>query len=178
MPAKCYYPSVFNQINSTCEYQNTCSIRGTSNTFSVADPCPTFSKQLFIQYQCVDYYGLNSTINQCRKNKQVPPICPAINDTQLVRDATACDAENAPLTLSCKVGEKIEIVCAYYGLHPDIKKCILPTNVPVCYFASSYNNVTSICTGQQSCSIQFLNTFADPCQGMDKALYVRWKCNR
>lgn len=22
MPAKCYYPSVFNQINSTCEYQN------------------------------------------------------------------------------------------------------------------------------------------------------------
>ena len=126
----------------------------------------------------MNYYGLNNTINHCRKNKNVPLICPAVNNTQLVKEATACDIENSPLNISCKVGEKIEIVCAFYGLHPAIKKCILPTNVPVCYFASSHSNVTSICAGQQSCSITFLNTFADPCSGMDKALYVQDKCKR
>ena len=174
----CYYPSVLNQINATCEYQNSCSIRGTSNTFSVADPCPTYSKQLFIQYQCVDYYALNSTINQCSKKAETPHICPPLNKTSNVKEITACDIENAPMSISCKVGEKIEIVCAYYGLHPSITKCILPTNVPVCYFASSFSNVTSMCTGQQTCSISFLNTFSDPCNGMDKALYVQYRCNR
>ena len=91
-------------------------------------------------------------------------------------EATACDTDNSPLELSCPSGNALQIVCAYYGLHPALTKCTLPSNVPICYFASSFTNVTSICEGQQSCSITFLNVFNDPCNGMTKGLYVQYKC--
>ena len=184
LPKKCYYSSVFDQINSTCEYQNTCSIKASSNSFSIADPCPTYPKQLFIQYQCVDNYGLNSTINQCSVNKQIPLICPLLSSFSATNteinnlfENTTCDTDNSPMTINCNSGEKIEVLCAFYGLHPSIKSCTLPSNPPVCYFASSFTNVNATCSGQQTCSISLTN-FSDPCFGMDKGLYVQWRCNK
>ena len=175
-PAKCYFPSVYSHVNTSCEYKNTCLITANSKAFLVADPCPTYSKQLFIQYQCMDHMSLNSAIHECYQNKTVPIICPLLSTDGSLLEATACDTDNAPLSLKCPSGQLIDIVCAFYGLHPSIASCVLPANVPVCYFASALNNVTVACTGQQACSITFLNTFADPCNGMDKALYVQYKC--
>ena len=129
---------------------------------------------MFIQYQCVDSYGLNSTIDQCNQNTIVPLICPTSSDVSVL-EATVCDAANLPMNLTCQNGQ-IQVLCAFYGLHPALTGCILPTIVPVCYFESSFANVTSICDGQQSCSINFLNNFNDPCNGIDKALYVQYKC--
>ncbi len=156
--------------------QNSCFLRARPSSFSVVEACPDpYAGQLFIQYQCVDYFGLNSTINKCNTNPDVPLICPATSDSQVL-DATACDTDNSPMTLNCSSGKNIQIVCAFYGLHPALTKCTLPSPVPICYFASSFTNVTSTCGGQQSCSITFLNTFNDPCNGMDKGLYVQYKC--
>ena len=57
-------------------------------------------------------------------------ICPLISeDATSILEATACDTDNAPLELNCPVGHILEIACAFYGLHPSITKCILPTNV-------------------------------------------------
>ena len=176
-PAKCYFPSVYTQINATCEAQNTCSLTSTSNSFSIADPCPNFAKQLFVQYQCVDYYTLNSSISQCNVNQTVPLICPALSIGSSIMEATACDTSYAPMNLTCQSGKKITILCAFYGLHPAIKGCALPNVCPVCYFGSSFSIVNATCSGQQSCSINFLNRFDDPCSGMNKALYTQYKCN-
>jgi hypothetical protein len=151
-----------------------CSLTSTSNSFSMADPCPNYSKQLFIQYQCVD--SNDSYISQCNKNKTVPLICPKLSSESFIMEATACDTSFSPLNLTCPSGNKITIVCAFYGLHPAIKGCALPNVCPVCYFASSFENVNATCSGKQSCSINFLNKFDDPCYGMDKALYVQYKC--
>ena len=180
LPAANYYPSIFATVNLTCEYKNTCTIKATTNAFQVAEAWSNpYNEQLLVQYQCVDAYGLNSTIDQCNQKKNVPTICPSLSTDVSLLEATACDTDNAPLNLTCPSGQTINVECAYYGLHPSITGCVLPANdVPVCYFASSFNNVTSICQGQQACSITFLNTFADPCNDMDKALYVQYKCKQ
>ena len=178
MPEKCYFPSVFNQINSTCEYQNTCSLTSTSDAFSILDPCPNYAKQLFIQYQCVEIKTLNnSSMSKCNADSSVPLICPALSVGTSILEATACDSSNAPMILTCPNEKAITIVCAFYGLHPALTKCTLPSNVPVCYFKSSFTMVNTTCSGQQSCSITFLNTFTDPCHGMSKALYVQYSCS-
>ena len=177
LPAYSYYPSIFATINSTCEYQSSCTLKATTNWFQVSEAWSNpYNEQLFVQYQCVDSFGLNSTINQCNRDVSVPPICPSLSTDVSLLDATACDTDNAPLNLSCPSGQLIDIVCAFYGLHPSITRCVLPTDVPVCYFASALNNVTATCTGQQACSITFLNVYADPCNSMDKTLYVQYKC--
>ena len=177
VPAKCYFPAVYSQIKNACEYQSACSLTATSASFSLSDPCPSYSKQLFIQYQCVDILTLDSTISQCSGNKTVPLICPALSGNSSTLEATACDTSYAPMNLTCPREKTIKITCAFYGLHPSIiAACSLPTNVPVCYFSSSFTLVNSTCSGQQSCSITFLNSFADPCSGIDKALYVQYTC--
>jgi hypothetical protein len=178
MPEKCYFPSVFNQINSTCEYQNTCSLTSTSDAFSIIDPCPNYSKQLFIQYQCVEIKTLkNSSMSKCNADSSIPLICPALSVDTSILEATACDTDNSPMKLSCPSEKTITIICAYYGLHPALTKCTYSSNVPVCYFKSSFTMVNTTCSGQQSCSITFLNTFTDPCHGMNKALYVQYSCS-
>ena len=177
LPAKCYYPSVFTSIQSMCENKSSCVLRATAATYSVTNLCSnSYPRQLFVQYQCVDSYGLSVTISKCNSNVSVPLICPATNLAS-VNQTTACDSSNAPMNLTCPNGNTITIVCAFYGLHPSITECTLSTNPPVCYFASSFTSVSTTCNGQQSCSIAFVNSFADPCGGLSKALVVQWKCS-
>jgi hypothetical protein len=175
IPAKCYYKSSLTQIKSKCEFQTSCLLVATSANFSITDPCVLYPKQLFVQYQCVDNYGLNTTISKCDNNSAVPLICPA-SSLANVNENTWCDTGNAPMTIDCGVGKKINIICAYYGLHPSITACTLPANTPICYFQSSLTSVNNTCSGQQTCTIDFMNDFTDPCFSMDKALYVQWQC--
>jgi hypothetical protein len=183
-PALCYYQSSFNYINSTCEYQQTCSI--VASTSALGDACANYiEKQLFIQYQCVDTYALNSTINQCNTvnttKTTVPAICPATVSN--ATNQTWCQGSTMNIVCINPI-QKITILCAFYGLHPSLSSSScgisnLAPNIPVCYLQSSFTYVQSTCDNLNSCTINnFSNVFTDPCNGQtSEALYVQWKCS-
>lgn len=176
LPTKCYVPNAFYSINKTCEYQNSCQLRATTNSLGGGDFCPTFSKQLFVQYQCYFKSTLNTTINQCAVNKTMPSICPS-SPASGVLSQTWCDG--TIMSISCGT-KRITIVCAYYGIHPDLSSCNIQSlsNIPVCYYSSSQQTVAATCNSKTSCSLTVLNTFSpDPCYGLDKALFVQWRCS-
>lgn len=179
IPAKCYIPDAFEVINGTCEAKTTCQLKATSNALTNGeDFCPSYQKQLFIQYQCVNEQVLSTSIGKCSSGaKRVPGICkrPATNDTL---EATWCDG--ATMSIVCPSSRTISIQCAFYGIHPSVDACnvqSLPSK-PVCYYASSLPILRSICDDQPSCSLDsFSLTFnRDPCSGHEKALYVQWRC--
>jgi hypothetical protein len=179
IPLACYFLNAFNTINATCEYQRSCYLRATINSMAGADMCPRFSKQLFVQYQCVDAKVLAYTINTCQLNPEAPLICPAVSSYGFtVNEQTWCDG--APLSLSCPVGLRLQILCAFYGIHPSLgNACNIGylSYKPVCYFRSSMTTVNATCGGLNSCAIgNFSSTFLDPCIDVDKALYVQWRC--
>jgi hypothetical protein len=143
-----------------------------------ADMCPRFSKQLTVQYQCVDAKVLANTISACNLNTVPPLICPAVSSyPHAVQEQTWCDG--ASMSLSCATGLRLQILCAFYGVHPTLNACNIEylSYKPVCYFRSSMTTVNATCGGLNSCTIgNFTSTFLDPCQDVDKALYVQWRC--
>ena len=170
----CYYPSTYHSIVQSCANQSTCQLN--SSFFEDVDPCPAYSKQLFIQYQCVNSFALNSAINTCDIQTALPSICPARESKSIdLSEKTWCFIDNSYMNISCNLDQSIEIICAFYGLHPSIRECHLPESKPICYFESSSSAIKSACNGMQACSIDFAS-FPDPCRGMDKALYVQWRC--
>lgn len=179
-PAMCYISNAFNTINSSCEFKNSCSLRATVGTMGGADLCPSYSKQLLVQYQCVDTSALTKFIYNCTVNKNVPLVCPVVdvNLTPALEEKTWCDG--SIMSIKCPSNQVIEIVCAFYGIHPAITECPsiqLLTFKPVCYFKSSFTIVNATCTRKNSCFLSsFSTSFIDPCVDLDKALYVQWKC--
>ncbi len=172
IPSKCYYPSTFKNVMAVCENQKTCQIKASSSFFEFIDPCSGFPKQLFIQYQCVSSYALSLIVSKCPKKAEIPLICSRKSD---ILEKTWCSADNSEIDIICSFNQTIEIVCAFYGLHPSITDCYLPAHSPVCFFESSFITIQNVCNGLQMCTVN-LTSLPDPCNGMDKGLYVQWKC--
>lgn len=188
LPAKCYIPNALASIRATCDNENSCQLRASANTLGGGDYCPSYPKQLLVQYQCVHPSVLNSTMAKCQQEQQqqseptaslvvVPSVCNATNSSQ-VQSKSWCDGSS--VSISCASGRTIRIVCAFYGVHPNIGACNMGAlaNPPVCYFASSASVLSAACNGRASCSIDQLATkfTPDPCSGLDKALFAQWRC--
>ena len=177
-PKECYYANGFNFINSTCENNQTCSFN--ANIANLGDGCPIFPKQLFIQYQCVDQYALSSTIYQCTQNSSIPLICPQLNTYALqVNQQTWCEDE--VLNITCLNNKTIQILCAFYGIHPVITDCGIGSlqSIPVCYFKSSFQIISNLCNNLNNCTFDSFQTqFGDPCgiTNVPNVLFVQWKC--
>jgi hypothetical protein len=185
-PAKCYIPKALDSMRETCESKSSCQLRASANSLGGGDYCPSYSKQLFVQYQCIHPTVLNTTLSKCPSlDSTIPPICSAsstLSNTSIgvgqVQSNTWCDGSS--MSIKCATGKSISILCAFYGIHPSIDACNIQSlvNIPVCYFASSQTLVSNLCNGQSSCSIDTLSSFfaLDPCVGLDKALFVQWMC--
>ncbi|RNA20804.1 hypothetical protein BpHYR1_015227 [Brachionus plicatilis] len=172
----CYTNTGYETILRACEAKSSCSLLATANTIAGVDLCPSHSKQLFVQYQCVDAIGWNKTISKCQVNADLPEICPAFNETENVLEQTWC--EDSDMSIECLSG-RIEVVCAFYGLHPSVAECGNLENInfkPVCYFESSFNYIDVLCSNQTKCEISDYSVFSDPCTHFQKAIYVQWKC--
>ena len=77
-PAMCFYRQSFDFINRTCENHRSCQLIADRSNFGSSDPCPGFSKELFVQYQCLEVYALISTISRCVLAQDLPLVCPKI----------------------------------------------------------------------------------------------------
>lgn len=172
-----YMADSFEAINGTCEYKNECFLTAsTANLAGGVDLFPTLNKQLFIQYQCVSgqqaYF-----MNACNLVAQIPEACTSTSDTRIV-ESLWCDGNT--MNIQCPNASVISIECAVYGLYPGLYSCnsrLSGANKPVCYFKSSFQAVDSQCSGQNNCTIaNFTSFFTDPCNQLDKGLYVKWKC--
>ncbi|XP_020615530.1 uncharacterized protein LOC110053617 [Orbicella faveolata] len=93
------------------------------------------------------------------------------------RSIVICEHKKANIT--CKKGEKINIVQANYGRlnkRACTKSPIRSTN---CRAAKSLAVVKSTCHKKASCALHASNkVFGDPCKGIVKYLLVKYKCER
>lgn len=190
IPTMCYFPDTIQKLKAKCELNNTCFIE--INRINFGDPCPSYTKQFFLQYQCIERTELQTINEKCSKttengtlSRPLPFICPFVNTTQpgLVHEYTWCD--NSRMVINCTddggtgVERKIDILCAYYGSHPLLKLCNLKNlkSRPICYFNSSVEYIRQQCSNKVDCTLgNFKSLFSDPCRGFDKALYVQWRC--
>ena len=62
----CFDKVVYENINSTCENMQSCSLD--VRVSNLGDPCLLHNKQLFLQYQCVDYENFTSLVSDCESN--------------------------------------------------------------------------------------------------------------
>jgi hypothetical protein len=136
-------------------------------------------KQLYIQYQCLNQEFLSTITKKCTMNKNIPDICPQsiTEKSSNLNENVWCDGST--MNITCKNDQVIDIICSFYGIHPSLKTCNIPTlaNRPVCYYASSKLRLKQVCNQQSSCSVSNFNmVFKDACAGLDKALFVQWKC--
>jgi hypothetical protein len=178
IPAACYFTNSYDIIRATCEYQNSCYLRATPTQVGGGDLCPSYQKQLYVQYQCFDAAFLNSTVSQCVVSTSVPSICATASSGSGSYSQVWCDGTTMSITCA-NAAQNINVQCAFYGIHPSVSSCNIGTlqSRPVCYFASSFTQVKSVCNGLNSCTIGNFSMFKDPCNGLDKALYVSWTCS-
>ena len=177
-PSMCFYLESFDSINATCEYRNSCYLRATPTQIGSGDLCPNFAKQLFVQYQCMDSGFLANTVNQCIVNSSLTFDVCSVGSSNGLNEKSWCDTET--MALSCSSGTTVSIQCAFYGVHPifygscDLKYL---SNGPVCYLSGSSvtSSVSSVCNGKRSCNQTSL-TLSDPCNGLNKVLFVQWQC--
>ncbi len=157
------------------------------------DPCPGFIKQLFVQYQCLENYALNSTIEKCDDGLDIPLICPALSGR--MHQTVACD--KSLFNISCGNNtnyfnessvskSRIKIECGFYGSHPILEGACEIGNgiVPVFYFDRSIEYVKKMCDGKSECELSVGSADWVSGVGLDvsgfmikKALYVQWWCH-
>lgn len=78
----------------------------------------------------------------------------------------------------------ISILCAFYGIDPNIKCSGLnSTQLPTaCFSQSSQTRVSSECNGKRECSFsgeisfEIDSGFVNPCPGYQNMLFVQWEC--
>lgn len=143
------------------------------------EPCQGFSKQLMIQYQCVDHNTVVQ-LNQCPVNRNTSTACPSQNDSTVITNRWC---EPSIMTIQCPAPSVIQIVCAYYGIDSDFQ---CPSGYSIgaptaCYSTSSRQIVVSACEGRTSCQINGnpnyqRSNFSDPCNGFSKILFVQHRC--
>jgi hypothetical protein len=173
---KCFYPNAYTKIAQICEHKNECEIKATPYFFNTQDICPTYTKQLIVQYQCLSSSALNTIKNKCSLNNEMTFVCPEFSQKDhKVNQNTWCSVNNGSIIIKCKQNQTIDVNCSFYGLHPSIKECSTSKNSPICYFDNSIRILKKTCNGLQSCSIQFAS-FADPCVGLDKIFHIQWLC--
>ncbi len=149
-PSICYRSDSFNIIYSLCQNKTSCYLH--ANRAYFGDPCIGFdNKQLFIQYQCVDS-SILTILNNCPKITKVDSICPSLTSSSQYQK-TWCDISN--ITLTCFNNKIIKILCAVYGIDPNIRKCGLyyigaPTS---CNSNSTLTNIKTACNDRTSCSL-------------------------
>ncbi|RNA41243.1 rhamnose-binding lectin-like [Brachionus plicatilis] len=180
MPAMMYSIESFNTVFLNCQSKNFCQLKASVNSLGGADLNREIGKQLVVQYQCVDPYVLENQISKCGLDLEVDEICPKIESYgQVAHEDVWCDEDQ--LNITCELGKKIEILCAFYGIHPSISKCDI-ANLPfrpVCYFNSSFSKLKDLCDSKEVCSVDVINSALlnhDPCNGLKKAIFVQWKC--
>lgn len=186
MPAVCFFPSTLDKLLTRCESNSSCLVE--INRVAFGDPCPTYTKQFFVQYQCIERTELTRIHASCPapKSKQhlddMSYICSGRGSElgEGEQEKTWC-SHDPTMHIRCdSPGKTLEILCAFYGLnHKLATHCNVHNvnNAPVCYFHSSFDTVKVACENRTECELSnFKHTFADPCRGFDKALYVRWRC--
>jgi len=104
-------------------------------------------------------------------------ICLWFSISEKPESVVICEYKTA--NISCKKGEKINIVQANYG-RLDKRAC---TKSPIpstnCRAAKSLAIVQSTCHKKASCALHASNkVFGDPCRGILKYLLVKYKCER
>lgn len=144
---------------------------------------------------------MNSTINRCEVNQTVPPICQNIplystnttNTTDKISNTTTyttfheqiwCDSSQMEISCNSTSNGSINIICAFYGLHPslagscNLEQVFAPNEIPICYFESSFTIVYEACNNKSMCGIGVdSNTFMNPCHNTNRALFAQWSCN-
>lgn len=180
LPAMCFFPSSFDKLVARCEFNSSCLIE--INRIAFGDPCPSYTKQFFIQYQCIEKIELSRIQSACSVQQSsyddFSYICPTPTSPG-DQERTWCSNEPT-MTIKCSEGQIIEILCGFYGINKSVLKTCSTTNkqnVPTCYFHSSTEIIKSACQNKSECHLaNFKHTFTDPCRGFDKALFVRWRC--
>ncbi|RNA02935.1 rhamnose-binding lectin-like [Brachionus plicatilis] len=172
-PHMFYIPQSFDIVKNTCEYKTKCVLRAYAVTMGGVELNSAYSKQLVVQYQCVNPTVLAEQISQCPSKNEIPEICAKVEESEEIYEQTICDG--SAMSLSCG-SKRISVVCAFYGVHPSLTSCGVPDLAvkPVCYFNSSYTTVKSECDGRSSCSYNAIGSnvfFDDPCTGFRKALF-------
>lgn len=183
LPAMCFFPSTFDKLMSRCESNSTCVIE--INRVAFGDPCPGYTKQFFVQYQCIERTELTRIQSTCapQQNMSIYGMNYVCSNQNLSagdhQEKTWC-AHDHGMNIKCTEGRNIQIMCAFYGInHQVLSTCTIPNahNAPVCYFNSSLEVVKAACNNKTECHLNnFKHTFTDPCRGFEKALFVRWKC--
>lgn len=165
----CFNKVVFDNINTTCEGKQTCSLDIRIENFG--DPCFLLNKQLFIQYQCVNA-SISSLINSCTSSQNYGQICSKTTESN---SQYWCNNDNV-MRIDCGPGKVIQMSCAFYGIDQSYQ-CPggfysgAPT---VCFSQTTRMNLTSLCNGQQACLVSsadwtgFFNTDFFYCYGMTK----------
>ena len=88
-----------------------------------------------------------------------------------------CEHKKANIT--CKEGEKINIVQANYGRLNERACTKSPISSTNCRATKSLAIVQSTCHKKASCALHASNkVFGDPCKGILKYLLVKYKCER
>lgn len=198
--AKCYVPSSLETIRETCEGRRSCQLRASPTSLGRIDYCPMYSKQLFVQYQCV-HASFNTTIAKCRtasiennnnntnNHVTIPPVCNSSTslDNNVIHSNTWCNGSSG-VNISCLNNESIRVLCAFYGVHPSSSStCNTTTSnvqekseLPVCYVRGSIEKLLiDECDGRASCFIDQIDStlFDDACVGVaQKALFAQWQC--
>jgi hypothetical protein len=147
-PVLCYRPDSYNYLVATCENKTVCSVSVNSALFG--DPCSGYAnKQYLIQYQCVDKSALISQVDACPINSTTMSICPALSDPVNQQAQLWCDP--TIMSIVCDSGKVISILCAWFGIDPNIQCPGFSAGVPIWYSLASYELVYDTCNGQNSC---------------------------
>ncbi len=164
----CFNKIVYDNINETCTGRQNCSL--TVSTDNFGDPCFFQNKQLFIQYQCVDFEFSDKRLKCPETNSNYGKIC--INSTDEF-EKYWCEYDQN-MVIDCGPIKKIQISCAFYGIdsHFQCNGGFYSGAPTVCYSASSESNLRVICNGKNTCSLpsyEWADFFGvDPCYGITK----------
>lgn len=98
-----------------------------------------------------------------------------VNVSEKPRSVVICEHKTANIT--CKKGEKINIVQANYGRLNEQACTKAPIRSTNCRATKSLAIVQSTCHKKASCALHASNkVFGDPCKGIFKYLLVKYKC--
>ncbi|XP_065827341.1 uncharacterized protein [Oscarella lobularis] len=145
-------------VRGLCHGEQSCSVPSTNNAFG--DPCGGTYKYLEASWTCVE--------GPVKAPATISPPSPH-------HHKRVC--EHQQLTLTCPVGEVIQVKDALYG-RTKFDPCphALRSNL-ICRATNSLAVTGSRCNGHPSCVVHASNgVFGDPCGGTFKYLEASWIC--
>ena len=172
-PSVCFRSDSFNLIYSLCQNKTSCYLY--SNRAYFGDPCTGFdNKQLLVQYQCVDKLTL-ARLNSCPKITKVNSECPSLT-SPFQYQQTWCDFTK--ITLTCLNNKILKILCAVYGIDPNIRSCgLYYTGSPTsCNSFSTLNKIREACNNKINCSLN-INLLNNICpKSYAPILIIQYEC--